>query len=38
MKQWQSDNNQCTMAKGKLILIYCCTGNIKEAEETLNAD
>lgn len=36
MKQWQSDNNQCTMAKGKFILIYCCTGNT--AQEKLNAD
>lgn len=35
MKQWQSDNNQCTMAKGKL---YSSTVVQKIAEENLNAD
>lgn len=35
MKQWQSDNNQCTMAKGKL---YSSTVVQKNAEENLNAD
>lgn len=36
MKQWQSDNNQCTMAKGKFILTHCSTENT--TEEKLNAD
>lgn len=36
MKQWQSDNNQCTMAKGKFILTHCSTENTDG--EKLNAD